>query len=208
VTLRESEKRSLASNPRGRGLICAVVAAGLIGAVAACSTLEYASDLISTPLVLPCPKSWVIADAANLVKFRQGGGQDLTDIDYEGQITGVRLGCTSHLDKKTRTGTMDLEINVLFDITRGPANHDHKALFKYFVSITDNARKILYRESFSLPVEFSGNRTRLQIRSDTLALQLPIDPKHDSNYYLVFAGYELTRGELEFNRTRQTKTIK
>ncbi|HEY4635458.1 MAG TPA: hypothetical protein VIG92_02765 [Rhodospirillales bacterium] len=191
-----------------RGLTLAVAAAGLVGVLTACSAYEYATDLISTPIVLQCPKSWVIADAANLVRFRQGGGRDLTDVDYEGQITGVRLGCTTNLDKKTRVGTMDVDVNVLFDATRGPANRDRKALFRYFISVSDNDRKILYREAFSLPVEFPGNTTRLRIQSSTITLQLPIDPKRSSSYYLVFAGYELTHEELEFNRTRQAKTVK
>ena len=208
MTLRASGKRSLAFGARVRGLTLAVAAAGLVGVLTACSAYEYATDLISTPIVLQCPKSWVIADAANLVRFRQGGGRDLTDVDYEGQITGVRLGCTTNLDKKTRVGTMDVDVNVLFDATRGPANRDRKALFRYFISVSDNDRKILYREAFSLPVDFPGNTTRLRIQSSTITLQLPIDPKRSSSYYLVFAGYELTHEELEFNRTRQAKTVK
>jgi len=208
VTSRASDKRSLAFAARLQGLAPGVAAAGIVALLAACSAYEYASDLISAPIVLQCPKSWVIADAANLVRFRQGGGRDLTDVDFEGQITGVRLGCTSNLNKKTKVGTMDVDVNVVFDATRGPANRDRKALFKYFVSVSDNDRKILYREAFSLPVEFPGNRTRLQIQSDTVTLQLPIEPKRSSSYYLVFAGYELTRDELEFNRTRQAKTAK
>lgn len=208
MTSRASDTRSLAFAARLRGRTSAAAAVGLIGALTACSAYEYASDLISTPIVLQCPKSWVIADAANLVRFRQGGGRDLTDVDYEGQITGVRLGCTTNVDKKTKVGTMDVDVNVLFDATRGPANRDRKALFKYFISVSDNDQKILYREALSLPVEFPGNRTRLQIQSDTITLQLPIASNRSSSYYLIFAGYELTREELEFNRTRQAKTVK
>lgn len=208
MTSRASDKRSLASGARLRGLTSAVAAAGLFGVLTACSAYEFATDLISAPIVLQCPKSWVIADAADLVRFRQGGGRDLIDVDYEGQITGVRLGCTTNLDKKTRVGTMDVDVNILFDATRGPANRDRKAQFKYFISVSDNDRKILYREVFSLPIEFPGNRTKLRIQSDTITLQLPIEPKRSSSYYLVFAGYQLTHEELEFNRTRQAKTVK
>jgi hypothetical protein len=207
VTSRVPDKRLLA------GGVCPLrlaptVAAGLIGVLTACSAYEYATDLISTPIVLQCPKSWVIADAANLVRFGKGSGRDLTDVDYEGQIIGVRLACTTNMDKKTGVGTLDVEVNVLFDATRGPANRDRKGLFKYFISVSDNDRKILYREAFAMPVEFPGNRTRLQIQGDTITLQLPIEPKRTSSYYLIFTGYELTREELEFNRTRQAKTVK
>lgn len=180
--------------------------AGLWGALAACSAYEYATDVFSAPVVFSCPKSWVIADAANLVRFRQGGGRDLTDIDFEGEITGVRLGCTSNVDKKTRVGNIDVEVEVLFNATRGPANRDRKAMFRYFVSVTDKDRAILYREAFNLPVEFPGNKTRLEIRSDKITLQLPVEPNRTSNYYMIFTGYELTREELEFNRARGVKT--
>jgi hypothetical protein len=208
VTSYASDNRSLIFRRHRRRPTSAVLAVALCGVLAACSAYEYVTDIVSAPIVLPCPKSWVIADVANLVKFRQGDGRDLTDINYEGEITGVRLGCTTNLDKRTRVGTMDVDVEVLFKATRGPANHDRKALFRYFVSITDIDRKILYREAFNLLVEFPGNRTRLEIRSDKITLQLPIDPKWNSNYYLIFTGYELNREELEFNRARGAKTGK
>lgn len=200
--------RSLRSRRRRRAAATVAGALALGGVLAACSAYEYASSAFSSPIILPCPKSWVIAEAASLVRFQPGGRRDLTDIDFEGEITGLRLGCLSDVDKKTRTGTMEVEVELLFNATRGPANRSHKAEFPYFVSVTDNNRKVLYREGFKLPVDFPGNRNRLEIRNDKIVLQLPVDPKHNSTDYVIFAGYELTREELEYNRARGLKTAK
>jgi hypothetical protein len=205
VTSRAPDGRLLIFRRRRRRPASAAAVA-LCGLLAACGAYEYATDLVSAPIVLPCPKSWVIADAASLVQFRQGDRRDLTDIDYEGEITGIRLGCTTDIDKKTRAGTMDVEVEVLFNATRGPANHDRKALFRYFVSVTDTDRNILYREAFDLAVAFPGNRIRLEARSGKITLQLPIAPNRISQSYLIFTGYELTREQLEFNRARGIKT--
>lgn len=208
MTSRAADDRTLVPRPRRRRRASAAAAVVLCGALAACGAYEYASDMISAPIVLPCPKSWVIADAASLVRFQKGAGRDLTDIDYEGEITGVRLGCTTNVDRKTREGTMDVEVEVLINATRGPANRDRRAQFRYFVSVTDKDHKILYREAFDHAVAFPGNRIRLETRSAAITLQLPITPNRNSQSYLIFAGYELTREQLEFNRARGVKTGK
>lgn len=188
---------------RGLGrLIGKAAAAGLAVALGGCSAYEYVSETISAPIVLSCPKSWVIADALNLTKFQDGGRKDLIDVVYEGDIAGIELGCTTKVDKKTKVGSMDVEVSIVVNATRGPANRDHKGRYDYFVSVTDNDRKVLYREAFVLPVEFPGNKTKLQIRTDPIVLQIPIEPGKSSGYYKIFTGFKLTHDQLEFNRAR------
>ncbi len=171
-------------------------------ALGACSTYEYVSDKLSDPIVLKCPNYWLVSDAASVVKFRQGPGRDLTDVDYEGEIVGVQLGCISNIDKRTRTGTMIVDVTVRFDAARGPANRDRKARFDYFIRVLDPNRKILKGEDLSVVINFPGNRTRLQFRSSPLTLELPITSKWPPSYYRIFAGFKLTRKELDFNRKK------
>lgn len=186
----------------------AAATVALVVALGGCGAYDYAADVFSKPLVLPCPKSWVVADAANLTQFREGTGRDLIDIDYDGEITGIELGCVTNADKKTLVGTMDVEVQILVNATRGPANRDRKGKFGYFVSVTDKDLKVLYREAFSLAVDFPGNRTRLLVRSRPVTLQIPIQPKKSSDYFRVFAGFTLSHEQLEFNRKRQQNVPK
>ncbi len=179
----------------------AVLALGL----GACSTYEFVSDKLSDPIVLKCPNYWVVADAASVVKFRPGPGRDLTDVNYEGKIIGVRLGCVSNISKRTRTGTMDVDVTVRFNAQRGPANRDRKARFDYFVRVLDPNKKILKGQDLSVVINFPGNKTRIQFRSQPLTLELPITSKWPNTYYRIFAGFKLTRKELDFNRRKTRK---
>ncbi len=182
-----------------------IVLGALLLGLGACSAYEYVSDKISYPIILKCPNYWVVSDAASVVKFRDGPGRDLTDVNYEGKIIGVRLGCVSNVDKKTLTGTMDVDVTVWFNAARGPANRDRKARFDYFIRVLDPNKNILKGEDLSVVINFPGNKTRLKFRSSPLTFELPITSKWPRSYYRIFAGFKLTREELDFNRRKSRK---
>mgnify|MGYP003723559421 CR=1 FL=1 len=190
----------------------AVAVAMLAFGLGACSAYEYVSDKISEPIVLKCPNYWVVADAANVVKFRDGPGRDLTDVNYEGKIVGGQLGCVSHIDRETRTGTMDVDVTIRFRVQRGPANRDRKARFDYFVRFLDNKGTILRlpdkngnipkKKDLRVVIKFPGNKTHLQFRTSPFTRVLPISPKSSSSYYRIFVGFKPTREELLYNRKK------
>ncbi len=174
----------------------------LVAVLAGCSVYEATTDIIFDPIVQPCPDSRVIADAAKLVRFRDGPGRDLIDVDFEGEIDDVRLECESNIDRKTRTGTMEVDIAVIFKISRGPTNRNRKAPFDYFISVIDKSQKILYREAFMVNAGFPGNNTRLTLEAEPITLEIPITPQRSSRTYRILTGFKLSREELQFNRTR------
>ncbi len=175
-----------------------VLSVGLVG----CSTYQIVVDKFKDPIVLKCPDYRVVADAANIIKYKDGPGRDLIDVDFEGEIIGVDLGCLSDIDRKTKTGTLAVDVTIRMDASRGPANRNRKARFDYFISVVDKNRKILFREDFPLGINFPGNKTRILFRSNPVTLEVPISPKWSSSYYGIFAGLKLTREELQFNRDK------
>ena len=185
-----------------RGVKTALVPALLAAGLGACGAYQYATDKLSEPIVLRGPDYLVIADAANLVRFRDGPGRDLIDIDFETKIVRVQLVCTSNIDKRTRVGTLDVDVTVTFRAERGPANRSREGRFDYFISVVGRDQKILYREAFAIKVGFPGNKTRLVVRSEPVTLEIPIPPKRASRSFRIFAGLKLSREELEFNRRR------
>ena len=191
-----------------RGVKTAFVLTLLAAGLGACSAYQYVTDKLSEPIVLSCPDYLVIADAANLVRFRDGPGRDLIDVDFETEIIRVQLACTSNIDRKTRVGTLDVEVFVSFRAQRGPANRSRKGRFDYFISVVGRDNRILYREAFAINVGFPGNKTRLLLRSEPVTLEIPITPKRASRSFRIFAGLELSRDELEFNRRRRQKSGK
>ncbi len=161
----------------------------------------------SRSIVQPCPDYRVLADAARLTRFRPGPGRDLTDIDFEVQVVDVLLGCETDVSKKTLAGEMEVDVALAFAVARGPANRTRSADFAYFISVTDLNKKVLYREEFGISAVFPGNRSRRQVNSEPIILQLPLSKELDSKKYLIFAGLKLTRDELRFNRSRRTGTL-
>ncbi len=168
----------------------------------ACSGYQYVTDKLSAPIVLKCPDYNVLADAASLVKFHGGAGRDLVDVNYEGKITGVHLGCESDIDKQTKTGSMDVDVTLLFSANRGPANRDRKARFDYFISVVDPNRKILDRQAFPLVVTFPGNKTLVEFASKPVTFTLPITSQWPRRYYRIFVGLKLTHEQLRYNREK------
>ena len=110
-----------------------VLAFGLIG----CSTYQNVIDKFKDPIVLKCPVYKVVGNMENLVRFRDGPGRDLIDVDFEGKITGVDLSCLSEIDRETKSGTLEVDVTLRMVASRGPANRNRKARFDYFFRVFD-----------------------------------------------------------------------
>ncbi|MCH7865972.1 MAG: hypothetical protein IIC56_12250 [Proteobacteria bacterium] len=190
---------------RGAGTVLGV--ALLVGGLWACETAGDAADTVSLlwtdPLILKCPDYRILADAANLVKFRQGPGRDLTDVNFESSVVDVKLACTSFVDRETAKGTVEVSVTVHFTAARGPANRDRKARFKYFIRVVGGDGKILYGEDFPLSFGFPGNRTQLRFRGEPVVLEFPVTAKRSTTYFRIFTGFKLSPEELEFNRMKR-----
>jgi len=191
-----------------RAIPLMVLAFGLIG----CSTYQNVIDKFKDPIVLKCPVYKVVGSMENLVRFRDGPGRDLIDVDFEGKITGVQLTCLSYIEKKTRTGTLEVAVTLRMAASRGPANRDRKARFDYFVRFLDNKGTILRlpdkngnipkKKDLRVVIKFPGNKTHLQFRTSPFTRVLPISPKSSSSYYQIFVGFKPTREELLYNRKK------
>lgn len=175
----------------------------LAGCETAVSSFENVTTLWSKPVVYACPEYRILGDAANFVAFKDGPGRDFVDIDIQGAIGEARLECLTFVDKDTKTGNMEARFTVAFGARRGPANTSRKAVLPYFVSVTDKNRNVLYRETFKVSVEFTGNQTALQFLGETIRLELPLSPEIKSRDYIIYTGFALSREQLQYNRANQ-----
>ena len=185
-----------------------VLAFGLIG----CSTYQNVIDKFKDPIVLKCPVYKVVGSMENLVRFRDGPGRDLIDVDFEGKITGVDLSCLSEIDRKTKSGTLEVDVTLRMVASRGPANRNRRAKFDYFFKVLDKRGnpiwfldedgKKLEGIIQSVNITFPGNKTRIQFRTQPFTMPLPINSQWSNRYYRIFTGLKLTREELQFNRDK------
>jgi hypothetical protein len=187
-------------SPRAAGpLLAAAVAASLGG----CESIKGVFGFGEPPP--PCPRVSILADAARITKFRPGPGRDLVDVLFEGEIGNFLTSCRHDIDRKTRTGTLDVEVIVDIEAARGPADRDRAAGYDYFVALTDVSGNVLQRGSFSATAAFEGNRTRFVFRDTPVHLKIPLKTGQAGPDFLIFLGFQLTPEEMQYNRLQRER---
>jgi len=161
-----------------------------------CETLPFMKKTVK----LNCPNYFILEDAAALTQFRDGPGQDITDVVAKAKIGEMQLACLTDVDSDTDSGKMVIDISPIIAAEMGPANKTAKTELPYFIVVTDPNKKILYREELKLDVSFKGNRTQVILLAPPTSVDIPITPKIRNNYYRVYSGFVLTKEQLEFNR--------
>jgi hypothetical protein len=151
---------------------------------------------------LACPEVYVLGDAMEAVHFN-GPGRDLIDVTWGGRIVDVRGTCEYEIHKQTGHAILSMEVSVGVEAERGPADTERRAAFQYFVSVVDQQKNILKKQTFDLIVPFEGNRTRLTVYDQPVVLDIPLKPEQGARHFEVFVGFQLSRDQLEFNRKRQ-----
>ncbi len=184
-------------------------AAGIPGRAAAILALAVAACTVfqEEEPPPPCPRISILGDAATLTRFRPGPGRDLTDVLYEGVVTGVTGSCAYGNAGKSANRGLSMKVALVIEAARGPANRDGRAAFSYFVGITDSSRKVLNKQRFSVTVVFPGHRTRIVVTDNPVALEIPMKAGQSGQDFEVFIGFQLSRTELEYNR-RARKSVR
>jgi hypothetical protein len=149
----------------------------------------------SAPLP-PCPPVAIVGETAKLVKFRPGPGRDLTDVEYEAEISDFQGKCD--YDKRGA----NIDITIAFTIARGPAMASQQAQFDYFVAIPKYLPSNAGKRVFPVAVKFDTSAQR-GVQTDEVHLQIPVQP-NDSDTYEIYLGLQLSPEQLEFNRARRT----
>lgn len=153
-----------------------------------------------------CPGVSILADGVALVKFRPGGGRDLTDVLYSGEILGIDATCAYERNRETLVGSVSVEVAIDIRAERGPADRSRRASLPYFVSLVDGERRLINKRQFEIAVEFPGNISRIRLKDDPpVALTIPLKADQRGDLFQVYVGFQLTKDELEFTRKRRSR---
>ena len=144
------------------------------------------------PETRPCPQAVVLSDASRQVKFN-GEGRDLTDVLFEASVRTGSVVC------EYDENVLDVDLEVLVEAARGPANAERVANITYFVAVARRDETVLAREAFDIASPFPGNRTRVQGMEEIGQVITLQGDEHGGNYR-IYVGLDLTREELEYNR--------
>ena len=145
----------------------------------------------------PCPRVFVLAEAEEVLQFRSGPGRDLTDIQFEAEITGLKSGC-----EYQEEGFVDVGVTMSFALSRGPAAEGDVGHFEYFVAITSPRETIIAKQVFALDVEFPGGAPRGAV-TDDLTQRIYFRPFADASLYRILVGFQLTRDQIDYLRSRR-----
>ncbi len=165
------------------------------GAVALCLGLGACTYFEET-YQPPCPHAAMVDDAKAVLSFRDGPGRDLTDILYEGQIVGVGGDCSYHED-----GYVEADLSVRFNLSIGPALEDGIGRWQYFVAILDPDGQRIAKEVFDIELAFEQASFQTGL-TDMTTQRIVYSPWPDAQGYRILVGFQLTRDELEYLRSR------
>jgi hypothetical protein len=143
-----------------------------------------------------CPRLGIVADAADLTRYREGPGRDITDQLFTAKITDVSGTC--RFDKAS--ANVDMRVSLVAE--RGAAVMNEPAAdLEYFVAVTGPQDQILAKENFRTRIDFAG-RNRSGV-AEELAQRIPLPGGSDPASYAVLVGFQLNADELADNRRRR-----
>jgi hypothetical protein len=171
------------------------------GVFALAMTLTGCSILGSSKPPAPCPKVFLIDDTSRLTAFRPGPGRDITDVDFQAEISGYTGSCTYDRDK------MSVSLNAAFDVSRGPANATRKVAFQYFVAVPKVYPDPAGKRVFDVGFAFEANQSRARF-GDEIEIDVPLKNPSEGPAYEIYLGFQLTAAELAYNRAHRAAGVR
>ena len=159
-----------------------------------------ACDRIATSGLPPasCPRVTILQDGADLTRFREGAGQDLSVMVADARIQGLNASC----DYGQRGTVVNVSLTVQFQVERGPAARGPVSL-PWFVIVTNaDDESVVQRRAYEMGVTFRPNVTRTSTTSPPVRMTFPIRDGRRATDYNVRIAFQLTEQELEYNRRR------
>jgi hypothetical protein len=162
----------------------------LAGLVAACGSSTKETVLA------PCPRVTILADGADVSRYRPGAPPDLAALLADGRIAGVNASCDY-----VRGGGVEVKVSVLMDVERGPATRGNRVDFPWFLAVTSgDDSQLVERKDARLLVTFDGNQTRARVTTAPESIIFPAG--RNPAEYRVRVSFALTAEELDRNRRR------
>ncbi len=150
-------------------------------------------------LPVACPRPGILADGADLTRWRPGPVRDLTTLVFDARLSGLNGSCRPGRGDRT----LEVTLAPSFAVERGPAGSGERlAELPWFVAVVGPGDEILQRRSFTERVPFNRGETRAAGAAEPVRLSLPVGEERRATDYRVLVSFELTPEELAANRRR------
>ena len=143
----------------------------------------------------PCPFVKSLYDAARYVEFKDNREASAA-VAWSGEIQGISAGC-QYKDAEP----IELTMEVLFELGKGPQSEGRQKTYRYWVAVTDRNRTVLAKETFDLPVSFPEGVDRVYTTEKLANIEIPRAALTTSGAnFEVLIGFEVTPQMAAFNR--------
>jgi hypothetical protein len=182
---------------RGRKLLKAVLPALALPVVlAACGASAPPAPVGGAP----CPRIAILAEGADLTRYRAGAARDLTAMVIDARVIGFDARCDFAGGDR---GVLDVRVTPRFDAERGPASDLRSVDLPWFVALsTADDSEVLARIAGTTRITFPPNAPRSQAAGQPVLLSVPLTGGRRAADYVVRVSFQLTPEELALNRAR------
>jgi len=142
----------------------------------------------------PCPRAFALYEAARIVEFKDNE-QRYDNVGFTGEIDHVRSLCRYYNDEP-----IDANLEITFDLGRGPAASQNTATYEYFVAVTRKNVDVINKEVFPMQVTFPAGKDRVRVVEDVKQILIPrATPTTSGVNFEIVVGFELTEDQRKFN---------
>lgn len=161
--------------------------------------LGACSNTTNTRLPVACARPGILAEGADLTRYRPGPVRDLTTLEWDARITGITGGC----NPGRKNASIEVTLTANFTVERGVGAEGRVIDLPWFVAVVDaNDERILSRRSFTERVTFARNETRTTVESGAINLSLPVGESRRASDYRIYVSFELTPEDFAYNARR------
>jgi hypothetical protein len=160
----------------------------------------YMGGITNTDVKMDCPPVSILSEAASITRYAEGAKRTILDVNFSGEVTGIKGKCSYEFDSNTGEGTVEINVLTEFKMKRGAATRSQQANFQYFVSVVNDDGYILEKKIFPYSVKYDRNRPWAKDEDSPVKLSIPLRAGKTGQNFKIYVGFQLSQEELEFNR--------
>jgi len=143
----------------------------------------------------PCPFVKALYDASRYVELKNNT-EVSSSAGFTGEIQSISAVCEYKDDQPIK-----VEMNVLFQLGRGPQAEGGSKTYHYWVAVTDRNRDVIAKQTFDLPVTFEAGKDRIYVTDKVGSIVIPRGSATTSGAnFEVLIGFDVTPEMAAFNR--------
>lgn len=161
-------------------------------------------NIFATP-TLPCPDVRVLRAGSTFVRYRDGDGRDITDIETEARITDLTFTCgltEANVVSETPLTTawnILVELDIQMAVRHGKLSDSSSTVsVPFFVALVDRFGKIVQKQTFLANLDSAvGGEYTSKVHSEEIVLKIPVHDVGEANLYETIVSFQLDQEQID-----------